>query len=336
MMGSYDQIIALDGMTDTIAKQLVEIGLDTYYEIYRLNPSTLMEKLNDPSLTSDLVARWQKDAVKLDYTRTVEINCMTKDNKSPLVGATVIAGGVQTLTDENGKAILQRVRIDCKSIVVSKPGYLTLTANIDLRANQTHKLTFSLAQSKSNGQYGTYNSEYNGQHVSVLPGDIQRLRTRELTELPSGTYLQVTREDVEKSTLQLVSLFREKDGNVIYTDRVILSKDELPADVSVGVILHLLNGVLHVSEETKASIALLQREKVWGIPRDAIIPKIKFNHQEKLTRMIELPQVELSQLSVKQKGILKDMFEKYPTEIPYHEFKNTLTILSVMGGNRNV
>lgn len=339
-MDKLMKIMEIDGMTDSHAQTLVSLGLDTYYEIYRLKPSTFIEKWNSAAGTAkavdmDMIASWQKSALKLSLTRFVEVTVLAKDDKTPIEGALVTAGTVQATTDQAGKASLKGVSLETRVVQVSAAGLLTLRMKTDFRPEKIHKFQFCLAHSRSGGQYSTFNSAYEGKYISVNAGDQQKLRKKEINQIPSGTLLQIVKIDRDNQKAQLVSLSREKDGNIIYTDRVEVQLSALPGGAEVKQLVAWDNGALQPSLETKATVALKQREKFFGIPVDAKLTQVlpQDIKPSQLRAPLVLPRVNLKTLTQEDKQKLVELLSAHSDGISFDVLKNTLSGLSNGGGS---
>lgn len=337
-MTRLEQILAIDGMTETYAQALVQIGLDTYWEIYRLREDTLVSKVeqavNQGLITSGidthLAVRWQKSAVRLSLTRFVDVRVESSRYKQPLGGAVVEAGDIQQTTDDQGYARLAGVRIDTKKITVNRQDFYELEFDVDLRPELAHSFRFSLVPSLTGARSPVFLSEYQGDFIEIYEHDSDRLRDRSIHEIPSGAVLQCIKKDDAAGTARLVSLLREKDGMVIYTDRVDLDATSLPPGLEEGSLLEWNNGSLSLAPYTREEFTRERAKIKFGFNSPPRWPKLVLDGvpETEISEHIALPEVEPQELTEQQKQELSKAIDDYPDGVPLQLLRSLLESFS--------
>jgi len=328
MLTRLEQVRLLDGMTDAYADALMALGLDTYYEIHRLRVDTLLEKLKSPlgdGIISDLpdtntVVRWQKSAVRHSLTRMVDVKVRSGRLHTPLAGATIEAGDVTAETDETGTARLIGVSPAVRTICVSRDGFYDLDMKVDLRDEATGTLTFTLAESRSGGRSPIHYSEYDGYLLEVSEGDRQRVRDRELAEIPAGAILLATRVETDGATL--VSMMRTRDGDIIYTDRAEAARTLLPSGLEEGALVAWDGETLTAHAANRKALDAERARRKFGFTSDLKWPRIVDDSTgpSLLNNPLTLPPTNLEDLDGDQRNALAQAVNDHPDGVPLSVF----------------
>lgn len=325
-MSRLEQILAIDGMTPAYAEALVQMGMDTYWEIYRLREDTLVSKV-DEAVTQGLVdepidvhtaVRWQKSAIKLTFTRYVEIQVESNRYHQPLENALVRVGDVEGYTNAEGYAQLRGVPLEASSIEVSCKGFYDLSIDVDLRPESDFSFKFALASSPTGASNPVFVSEYMGDFIEVFADDHQQLRERSLQELPDGAVLLCSELETSANITRLVSLMREKDGNTIYTDRVDVSINDLPTGVEEGKLLEWSSGVLELAGYTREEFAEERAKRKFGFNTAPKWPKVVDENvpDNKTSGPVVLPELDWDDMSEQQKQEFSTAVNNHPNGIP--------------------
>ncbi len=334
-MDRLQQILAIDGMTESNARALLEMGLDTYWEIHRLRVDTLVARVQDAvdagqlsqGIDVNLAARWQKSAIRLGLTRHVEVVVQASRTRQPLAEATVTAGDKSGITDSQGRVRVSGVRTDCTSIQVSRDGYLDMSVDVDLRPEQVHSFRFRLAPSPTRSRAPVSLSEADGYLLEIHSGDRVRTRNRTLDALPDGVTLHYLARDDNAGQVQLLSTFRERDGNSVWADRVTVATSALPIGAQPGELLEWNQGALRPSSETRETLARKNFQKKFGISPDTPFPKVVLDGVDprEVREVPDLPRIEWEDLSTQQKQSFLDATKDHPDGIPLSLLRSILT-----------
>lgn len=331
-MTKLERVQLLDGMTDEYAEALIELGLDTHYEIHRLRVDTFLDKLQSPLAAGTIsklpdhhtVVRWQKSAVRHSLTRVVDVKVRSGRLHSPLAEATVEAGDVSGQTDESGMVRLIGVSPASRSITVSMDGYYDLSMTVDLRDEVTGTLTFSLAQSRSGGRSPIHYSEYDGYLLEVSADDRQRVRDLQLSDLPAGAILLASK--VESDGATLVSMMRTRDGSTIYTDRVRAESTALPAGLEEGALLSWDGQNLAPHATNRRTLDADRAMQKFGFSTQPKWPRllVEGTDPSQLNNPVSLPATNLEDLSTSQREALAKAVDDHPDGVPLGIFTTIL------------
>jgi hypothetical protein len=334
MLSRLDRIRLLDGMTDDHADALAALGLDTYWEIHRLRPDTLLSMLETLAADGSLaklpdmhtVVRWQKNAVRHGLTRILHVRVRSARLRTPLAGALVVAGDVEGVTDEAGDARLIGVSPAAREIVMTCDGYYDLHYTVDLRDEVIPPLTFSLARSRSGGRSPIHVSEYDGYLLEVGPRDSQHVRDRRLEEIPAGALLLIAA--LADDGACLVSLMRTRDGRTIYTDRTEVAPSRLPPGAHKGELLEWSGVALARTALTREQLAEQRAQQKFGFPTPLKWPRVNVDgiDAEQLSGAVTVPPVDHpSSLTAAQRAAFARAVSDHPDGVPLSVLSSALT-----------
>ena len=161
------------------------------------------------------IARWQREAVKLQYTGMIAGRILDADKK-PVVGARLIVGKVDTHSDESGSYVLSGIPFWEKELEVQAQGYYRFETQLTLNSDALQRLDIKLASSPQGWSHPARVSEWEGQMISAQKNDKYVKVNVPLEELPVGTPLaEYHRGKYKDGLVRLVSLFKIREGNRI-------------------------------------------------------------------------------------------------------------------------
>lgn len=333
MITRLEQVTALDGITPAEAQQLVDLGLDTYWEIHRLKAGTLTDNFNAAVTPNATVAeidieravRWQKSALRMSLGCVLDLVVHSLQGMRPLAGAHVTAGDTEGVTAPDGTLRLWGVTPAVTRLLVSCAGHYDHTISVDLRSADTFTFSVTLATSSNGARHPVVVSEYDGQFITVTAQDTVRARSRTVAELPNGALLQVAVIDAESA--RLVSLMRVREGRTIHTDRVSIPLAELPAGSTVGDLLEVLSGALHRSTLSMPAYQEAQAARRFGggtAEGTLIALTISEEDAKRIRGDIDLSDASFSSLSAEQQLAVRQLHADNAGTLPLNDF---LTIL---------
>ena len=241
---SMATFMQVPGINNQFAEALVRSGVLTLEDLFNPSPSGIVKKIEDaykkkivPKKVDLLtVVEWQKEAIKLSYTSSINGLVFDSKTKNPIKGATVSCFDKITATNKQGEFVLNLIPYGERSISVEKKNYYDFKMKIDIGLRPS-KLKLFVTKSPDGFSSPVHASEYESQHVNVAPDDTLIMKQKDLSEIPDGAYLQIMKFYKRKPMAKLFSLSKYKIGQKVFIDIVKVDRSLIPKGVEERSIL---------------------------------------------------------------------------------------------------
>lgn len=263
------------GINNQFAEALVRSDVFTIEDLFNPPPSEIVKKIEDAYNKNiipekvDLLAvvEWQKEAIKLSYTSSINGLVQDSKTKNPIKGATVSCFDETTATNEQGEFVLNLIPYGERSISVEKNGYYDFKMKIDIGLRPS-KLKVLIKKSPDGFSSPVHASEYESQHVNVAPDDTLIMKQKDLSEIPDGAYLQIMKFYKRKPMAKLFSLSKYKIGQRVFIDIVKVDRNLIPKGAEERSILRKEKGGLAKTDLTFKDYVEKRFERETGMSFD--------------------------------------------------------------------
>ena len=251
-------LMLIKGLGPQEAEALVDAGRHSWQTIDDTSPKRLHAIFKEakahrkiPKVPSEAkIARWQREAVRLQYTGFIAGKVLTK--KGELVeNTTITVGEESTVSDDAGSYVLAGIPLWEKSLTVEAEGYYRFETALELPGNQLKRLDLKLAKSPHGWGRPARISEWEGKMVTFQTGDRFKRLNVEVGDLPNGTPLaEYHKGRYRDGLIRLVPLFKIREGNQIIIYRIKVKPEQIHGGPPEGRVVLKKESGLVVMDQT--------------------------------------------------------------------------------------